>query len=63
MRRVVGRLVAACRHLSGWSRTVDKAICKRCGVERYSSYRLLRMPIPVPTPVESSLRPRHRGLW
>ncbi|MEU4209949.1 DUF6255 family natural product biosynthesis protein [Streptomyces sp. NPDC026206] len=44
--RAVGRLVAACAHLSGWSRTVDRATCARCGVERYSSYRLLRMPLP-----------------
>ncbi|MFI1254760.1 DUF6255 family natural product biosynthesis protein [Streptomyces netropsis] len=54
MTRVVGRLVSTCSHVSGWLRTVDKATCKNCGVERYSSYRLLRMP------VERSSRPRCR---
>ncbi|WP_376700092.1 DUF6255 family natural product biosynthesis protein [Streptomyces netropsis] len=49
----MGRLVSACSHLTGWTSTVDKATCKKCGVERYSSYRLLRMP------VERSTPPRH----
>ncbi|MFI1254664.1 DUF6255 family natural product biosynthesis protein [Streptomyces netropsis] len=54
MTRVVGRLVSACNHRCGWTRTVDKATCKKCGIERYSSYRLLRMPVE-----RSSLPRRH----
>ncbi|MEU2516808.1 DUF6255 family natural product biosynthesis protein [Streptomyces syringium] len=54
MTRVVGRVVSACSHHAEWTRTVDKATCKRCGVERYSSYRLLRMP------VEQSVLPRRQ---
>ncbi|MFF7690930.1 DUF6255 family natural product biosynthesis protein [Streptomyces syringium] len=50
----MGRLVSACSHPSGWLRTVDKATCRNCGVERYTSYRSLRMP------VERSSRPRFR---
>ncbi|SPE53713.1 hypothetical protein SNS2_2167 [Streptomyces netropsis] len=45
MTRVVGRVVSACAHHAEWTRTVDKATCKKCGVERYSSYRLLRMSV------------------
>ncbi|MFF5127578.1 DUF6255 family natural product biosynthesis protein [Streptomyces syringium] len=52
--RVVGRVVSACSHHAEWTRTADKATCKRCGVERYSSYRLLRMP------VEQSFLPRRQ---
>ncbi|MEV6780546.1 DUF6255 family natural product biosynthesis protein [Streptomyces syringium] len=51
----MGRLVSACSHLAGWTRTVDKATCQKCGVERYSSFRLLRMPVE-----QSSLPDRHR---
>ncbi|WP_373301872.1 DUF6255 family natural product biosynthesis protein [Streptomyces netropsis] len=46
----MGRLVSACSRLSGWTRTVDKDTCNCCGLERYSTYRLLRMPVERSSP-------------